>query len=227
MIRLLTALTVVLAAGACGDGKTAPSGPKTELHLITSLPLLFGETFGLESKKPEIVSFLEERYRLTAIDLPSQLPQGANLLMVQPRALPAEELVALDDWVRAGGRLVLLADPRLEWPSERPLGDPLHPPPMFADTGLLLHWGLRLDAPDKAGPVEIGQVTYVSPGRLAGSGDCAVDPGAVVARCRLGKGEAVVVADADWLNSELVAGGGDTFDSQMRALDALLGRLTR
>ena len=78
------------------------------------------------------------------------------LLAAQPRALPAEELVALDAWVRRGGRLLLLADPMLEWPSERPLGDRLRPPALFADTGLLQHWGLRLDAPDERGPRQSG-----------------------------------------------------------------------
>ena len=63
-------------------------------------------------------------------------------------------LVELDQWVRGGGRLLLLADPMLEWPSERPLGDRLRPPPAFADTGLLAHWGLRLERPDSAEPVE-------------------------------------------------------------------------
>ena len=221
-MRFLAALAVALAAVACGDGKTAPPAAKTDLYLVTSLPLLFGESFGLESNRPPIAAFLENHYRLVAIDLPSQLPQGATLLMVQPRALPAEELVRLDDWVRNGGHLVLLADPRLEWPSERPLGDPLRPPPMFADTGLLGHWGLRLDAPDKAGPVKIGEVTYVSPGRLVGKGPCAVRPGGVIARCRLGKGQALIVADADWLNDALVARNGGSFDSQQRALEALL-----
>lgn len=222
MIRLTAALALLFAVGACGDGKTAPPKEKPKLHLITSLPLLFGETFGLESKRSPIAAFLEERYRLTAIDLPSQVPAASTLLVVQPRALPAEELVALDDWVRAGGRLVLLADPRLEWPSQRPLGDELRPPPMFADTGLLQHWGLRLDAPDKAGPVENGDVTYVSPGRLVGDGPCAVEPGGIVARCRLGKGRATVVADADWLNEALVEDHGGKFDSQERALETLL-----
>ena len=48
--------------------------------------------------------------------------------MAHPLAQPAEDLVALDDWVRGGGRVLLLADPMLEWPSKRPLGDPLRPP---------------------------------------------------------------------------------------------------
>jgi hypothetical protein len=222
MTRLFVTLALLLAAGGCGGGKTTPSGPKPDLHLITSLPLLFGETFGLDTRQRAIIRYLEERYRLLAIDLPSQVPVNATLLMVQPRALPAEELVHLDKWVRAGGRLVLLADPRLEWQSERPLGDPLRPPAMFADTGLLLHWGLRLDAPDKAGPVEIHGVTYVSPGRFAGRGDCAIDSGAIVARCKLGTGRATIVADADWLDDVLVKRSGGSFESQQRALETLL-----
>ena len=61
--------------------------------------------------------------------------------MAHPLAQTAENLVALDQWVRGGGRVLLLADPMLEWPSERPLGDPLRPPPMFMDTGLLAPLG--------------------------------------------------------------------------------------
>ena len=108
---------------------------------------------------------------MTPVDLPSRLPDGALLLAAQPRALPAEELVALDAWVRRGGRLVLLADPLLEWPSELPLGDPRRPPLAFPDTGLLKHWGLRLDAPDERGPRQSSlggkPVLTASPGTLA------------------------------------------------------------
>ena len=72
--------------------------------------------------------------------------------MAQPQAQPAEALVELDAWVRRGGRVLLLADPALEWPSERPLGDLLRPPAAFADTGLLGHWGLTLTPPEARGP---------------------------------------------------------------------------
>lgn len=205
MIRLAAALALVLAAGACGDGKTAPSGPKPDLHLMTSLPLLFGESFGLQFAKPDITRAIEERFTIKSVDLPSQVPAGATLIMAQPRALPAEELVVLDAWVRKGGRLLLLADPSLEWPSKRPLGDPLRPPPMFADTGLLLHWGLRLDSPDAPGPVndndDAGPAVYLSPGRLVKlSGTCLLEEKSIVATCNLGRGQAVIVADADWLD---------------------------
>jgi hypothetical protein len=200
----LAALALLAVGASCSD-KAQPELKPPELYLITALPLLFGEAFSLDSERPAVTNWLEERYRLTAIDLPSQLPAKATLLMVQPRALPAEELVVLDEWVRAGGRLLLLADPQLEWPSERPLGDKLRPPPMYADTGLLGHWGLRLDSPDRTGAVTIGGVTYGSPGRLVAAGsNCAVENG-IAARCTIGRGRAIVVADADWLRDEPAA----------------------
>jgi hypothetical protein len=128
-------------------------------------------------------------------------------------------LVALDAWVRRGGRLLLLADPMLEWPSSRPLGDPLRPPPIFMDTGLLAHWALRLDAPDERGPREekLGgrQILTDSPGRLFGG--CAIGEGGLVARCRIGKGRATIIADADFLDAERLGRSAN--------LDALLAEL--
>jgi hypothetical protein len=212
VIRVAAALTLALAAGACGNGKTAPHPKeKSDLYLITSLPLLFGEQFGLDFAKPDITRALDERFNLKAVDLPSQVPDGEALLVAQPRALPAEELVRLDRWVRSGGRLVLFADPLLEWPSKRPLGDPLRPPPMFPDTGLLFHWGLRLDAPQQRGLVrdrdDAGEVMYQSPGSLVKvGGTCRVEPNAIVATCDLGRGQAVIVADADWLDMPRIDG---------------------
>jgi hypothetical protein len=202
--RALAALLLLAAPASCGE--PVPAEPKPTLHLLTSLPLLFGEDFALDAERPAVTEFLERKYRLVPVDLPSELPARAILLAVQPRALPPSELVALDDWVRSGGRLVLLADPFLEWPSGRPLGDRLRPPVMFADTGLLGHWGLRLDSPDRRGPVETGApigAILVSPGELVRvGGECRILADARYAECHLGHGRADVVADVDWLNVE-------------------------
>ena len=135
----------------------AAAASRTErptLLLLTSLPLMFGEDFSLQAAARRRSRRCETRYRVVPISVtdPAELAKGRLLLMAQPQAQTAENLVALDDWVRRGGRVLLLADPMLEWPSKRPLGDPLRPPPMFMDTGLLAHWGLRLDAPDERGP---------------------------------------------------------------------------
>ena len=174
--------------------------------MLTSLPLVFGEKFGLEGGSPALKS-LSERYTVVPISTtaPSELWKASLLMMVHPPAQTPDNLVALDNWVRGGGRVLLLADPLLEWPSQRPLGDPLRPPPMFPDTGLLAHWNLKLLAPDRRGLVLLGcghqLVAFVSPGRLVPEGrDCALSRAGIVADCKIGKGRAVVVADADFLN---------------------------
>jgi hypothetical protein len=146
--------------------------------------------------------------------------------MAQPLAQTADNLVALDDWVRGGGRVLLLADPLLEWPSKRPLGDPLRPPPMFADTGLLGHWRLRLDTPDGPGTAVRQLAGYrvvtLSPGALYGV--CRISPDRLVADCHLGKGEAIVVADADFLGTDKL---GDGASHNLDALVATLAGLER
>jgi hypothetical protein len=157
-----------------------------------------------------VLKTLQESYRVVPVSTtaPAELAKGRLLLMAQPNAQTAENLVALDAWVRRGGRVLLLADPLLEWPSQRPLGDPLRPPLMFADTGLLAHWGLRLDAPDARGPrhEKLGNadVLTVSPGLLTGG--CPISADRLVARCSVGQGRATIVADADLLDVDQLGG---------------------
>jgi hypothetical protein len=196
-----------------------PSKVRPTLLLLTSLPLVFSEDFSLQGGSPALKR-LQARYSVMPISVTdtSNLARGLLLLMAQPQAQTAENLVALDDWVRRGGRVLLLADPMLEWPSKRPLGDPLRPPAMFGDTGLLAHWGLRLDAPDHRGPAtrRLGSETVAtaSPGTL--QGNCAVSRDGLVAHCKVGKGEATIIADADLLN-----GGDQNLDGLLEVLAEL------
>jgi hypothetical protein len=186
-----------------------PAAERPALLLLTSLPLLFGEDFSLRGGGSPVLKALQGRYRVLPISVTDsrELAKGRLLLMAQPLAQTAENLVALDGWVRHGGHVLLLADPTLEWPSKRPLGDPLRPPPMFQDTGLLAHWGLRLDTPEQRGRAErrLGgrTVLTVSPGTLWGRCEIGVDR--LAAHCKLAKGEAVVVADADLLDIDRLA----------------------
>jgi hypothetical protein len=209
----------------------APDKPKPELFLLTPLPLVWSEAFGLDQPGSPALQRLEQDYRVTPVDLPSQVTDGALLLAAQPRALPAEELVALDQWVRRGGRLILLADPILEWPSELPLGDRRRAPVAFPDTGLLKHWGLHLDAPDERGPKQSslgGQaVLTASPGSLARTGGaCSVEKDGLAARCRIGEGQAIIIADADFLNVGPDGLDGPT-DGNLPALASQLALLSR
>jgi hypothetical protein len=209
------------------SGRIAPRPPaqRPSLLLLTSLPLVFGEHFSLQDTGSPALMALDTRYRVVPISVAdaTELRKGRLLLMAHPLAQPAEDLVALDQWVRSGGRVLLLADPMLEWPSSRPLGDPLRPPPMFMDTGLLAHWDLRLDAPDERGPKAEKLAGYdvltVSPGSLYGG--CAINADRLVARCRIGKGAATVVADADLLDVQDLGRGA------AHNLDAMLAELAR
>jgi len=200
-----------------------PPAQRPVLLLLTSLPLLFNEDFSLSGGGSAAVERLQTRYKIVPISVTdaAELGKGGLLLMAHPLAQPAEDLVALDEWVRRGGRVLLFADPMLEWPSKRQLGDPLRPPPMFVDTGLLAHWGLRLDAPDERGPVvrrlDGFDVLTLSPGELAGT--CDISSDRLVARCRIGKGKATVIADADLLNArELGRGAAHNLDAVIAEL---------
>lgn len=230
--RILAVGSAVLAiAGAAAlalSGRENDIAPRAEsqrpaLMLLTSLPLIFPEDFTLSGGGSKALGAIETRYRVIPVATTdsASLKQGRLLLMAHPLAQPAEALVDLDRWVQDGGRVLLLADPRLDWPSKRPLGDKLRPPPQFADTGLLSHWGLRLEAPESGGPARrqlaARAVLTSSPGSLAG--DCRIEQGGFVARCTLGKGRAVIVADADFLNVDQL--DGPTDDN----LDALLAEL--
>jgi hypothetical protein len=231
---LIVVLIVALAAAALGVAairreptplSPRPTAERPPLLLLTSLPLLFSEDFSLQGGGSPVLKKLETRYRVLPISVtdPRELAKGRLLLMAQPQAETAENLVALDDWVRGGGGVMLLADPMLEWPSKRPLGDPLRPPPMFADTGLLAHWGLRLDAPDERGPAKrsLGgrDVLTVSPGSVHGA--CHISDDQLVAQCSVGKGRAIIVADADFIGTD--GGDGDSADN----LEGLLAELAR
>jgi hypothetical protein len=233
-IRALLLVTLLIVAGAAAvallertpPGLPArPAGQRPALLLLTSLPLVFGEQFSLQASGSAALSALETRYRVLPISVssPPELARCRLLLMAQPPPQPPEDLVALDEWVRGGGRVLLLADPMLEWPSARPLGDPLRPPPMFVDTGLLQHWGLRLDAPDVQGEQKQKVAGYpvltVSPGTLAGG--CRISDGGLVADCDIGKGRAIVVADADFLDAPRLG------DGARHNLDALLKELAQ
>lgn len=206
ILSLIVAATVGFALVGRGPG-WQPGSTKPKLMLLTSLPIVFPEGFTLKGPKSPVLDRLEEDYRVFPISVADgQSLKGRDLLlMAQPQAQPAEALVQLDQWVRKGGHVLLLADPALEWPSKRPFGDPLRPPPAYADTGLLAHWGLRLYSPAGFGSTLIEadgrDVRTAAPGRLAAISDrCKVEEGGFEARCRIGRGSATVIADADFID---------------------------
>lgn len=134
-----------------------------------------------------------------------------RLLLVQPRLLRPEELVALDAWVRAGGHVTILADPLLHWSDGRSPGDPGRAPLTSLLDPLFTHWGLTLEpANARAGEERrvlagggVLQLVGASRFTLAKGAPCRLEEQGLIARCRIGEGEAALVADADWIDDAL------------------------
>jgi hypothetical protein len=225
IVALIAAIGIIFALIGRGPGWKPDPSSRPRLLLLTSLPIVFPEGFTLKGSKSPVLEKLEESFRVYPISIADRasLRGSKLLLMVQPQAQPAAVLVELDQWVRGGGHVLLLADPALEWPSERPFGDPLRPPLAYPDTGLLAHWGLRLYAPARLGPKSVkageGDIRTTAPGEMAAtSADCTVEEGGFKAHCKIGRGEATVIADADFIDSERFGDSG---------LDLLAGELER
>lgn len=138
------------------------------------------------------------------------LPPRALLVMAQPRPLSPDENVALDDWVRGGGRVLLFADPMLTADSAFALGDRRRPQDIALLSPILARWGieLRFHEDQPPGEREVPLLDAMMPVNLAGyfivrdkAADCALQAAALVVRCRIGAGHLVAIADAALLET--------------------------
>ena len=226
MRRLVAALALL-----CGACSAVPPAPKPKLHILTALPLFWGEGDVADvlqnrtSPAPSLKA-LSGSWDVVALDMAdaAALQAVQKLLVIQPPRLAPAELVALDAWVRQGGHVVILADPDLRWPQQRPIGDPRRAPAATLLSPLYRHWGLDLQ-PDAMGSApriaRIQAWTLALPGSgqwVRASGPCQVrDP--ALAICQLGKGRAVLIADADFFQPQ-----GDAA-AQARGIAAINGLL--
>ncbi len=186
--------------------ETAKVPPRETLALNTGLDLYW--------RRNHTLAELERGFAVDRLDVLSAatLAQHSILLLAQPRLLAPEELVALDEWVRRGGRAVVLADPLLIWPSDLPVGDRRRPPATSLLDPLLTHWGLRLEAAESSSlqrrflggarllVVQGASQFTVKPSRFARCDR--VKDGLTVA-CRIDRGQVRLVADADLLDERL------------------------
>lgn len=152
----LLAASVLMLAG-CGDSQPS-SSPDREIGLYTSLPIVWGESGDirelLKKERPRhwALAVLSAAGTLRPLDtVTDRLPRNALLVLAQPRPLSPQENVALDRWVRAGGRVLLFADPLLTAPTRYALGDPRRPQDTVLLSPILARWGLRLEF-DEAQP---------------------------------------------------------------------------
>lgn len=212
IIFLLTAAAILWTSR---PQPIAPTRDRPGLAILTGLPLFWqeGEAGPQSRADAPVIDLLRQRFTVHAIDSPSDpiLARIDRLLIAQPRAMTPSELVAIDAWVREGGRALVLADPLLRWPSPLPVGDRRRPPPVTLLGPLLDHWGVTpRDSPsldERRLIVDDGALmTVLSASTLSAPSHCASLAQGYGARCRIGRGEAVVIADADLIDDRLWLG---------------------
>ena len=238
------------APAATSSPESAPEPDRPALGLMTSLPLYWPEGAGMaelaggQAPVPWQRSAIEQAYALVPLDTLSPVPGLApdspevdplagltRLAVVQPRGLAPADNVALDRWVRAGGRLLMVLDPALTGEYQAPLGDPRRPvdtaliPPVVGRWGLTVRFdeaqdGAPRTAPlgeDLAPPLPLalaGEIALSGPGKA----DCTVTAGGAAARCRIGAGQVTLIADAALFEHRELAGEGG---AQLLAVMAL------
>ncbi|MEW9854302.1 Gldg family protein [Novosphingobium sp. M1R2S20] len=152
----------------------------------------------------------EQRGRVVPLDTLAgpdgklSLPRNGLLILAQPRALSPDENVALDAWVRSGGRLLLFADPMLTADSEYPLGDPRRPQSMAMLSPILTHWGVELEfdvdqpAGERAAEIFGATLPVNLPGqfRVLPDSNCRIEGGGLAVDCKIGEGRVIAIADA-------------------------------
>ncbi len=220
LLAVLAGLALLLAG---------PRDRHERIGLFTTLPILWAESADLgelvrgEAPPHWARAALAARESIVPLDSLARIEALDLLLIAQPRPLSPQENVALDAWVRNGGRAVILADPMLTAESLFPLGDRRRPQNVVLLSPLLTHWGVRLSFDDGQSfgrhdvPLLGIKLPVNLPGTLAvtdlAQGCAAMDKGIAV-RCRIGRGHVLVAADAALLE-------GPQTDSESQAQTAL------
>lgn len=243
--------------GACSDAAVPTQAPQQPLGLMTSLPLYWPEGTDIadlaagRAAVPWQRTAIEQDYAIVPLDTLSPIPALSpdtpevdplagltRLAVIQPRGLSPADNVALDAWVRAGGRLLLALDPALTGDYATPLGDPRRPvdgaliPPVAARWGLAVSFDVEqaavvTTAKIGAAPATAPATTTATALPLALAGRIAViDPAAActvladgaAATCVVGKGRVTLIADAALFeHAELAGEDGATLRAVLSA----------
>lgn len=207
------------------DQTAAPAAGQQPLGLMTSLPLYWPAGAQIADLAAGCATVpwqrraIEARYAITPLDTLSPvaalLPGAAavdplsgitRLAVIQPRGLSPADNVALDGWVRAGGRLLLVLDPALTGDYDIALGNPRRPVDNALIPAVAARWGLAVSF-DEAQEPAVGsanlagtQLPLALPGRIAVTdpavSGCTLQANGAAAMCRVGKGRVTLLADA-------------------------------
>jgi hypothetical protein len=221
--RLIIALGVIAALAAILVWRGAWSQSAAEpVGLFTTLPILWtesddiGEMLRGDAPAHWARGALEARGKIVPLDQLGGSGAGSladleRVVIAQPRPLSPQENVALDEWVKGGGRLLLLADPMLTAESAFSVGDRRRPQDVVLLSPILARWGLELgfdetQALGETRPKVMDVAVPVNlPGRFAVSGAngaCRIWGEGVAVTCVIGKGRVLALADAAVLDSD-------------------------
>lgn len=233
---LLTLTGCGKAPAATGDAATtAPGANRPKLGLMTSLPLYWPERADMaalasgQATPPWQRNAIETRFALVPLDtlasVPALSPDSApidplagidRLAVIQPRGLSPADNVALDAWVRGGGRLLLALDPALTGEYASPLGDPRRPVDTALIPPVVARWGMSIsfdeDQPPSVVSVRLdgAELPLALAGRIAvtdpDASPCTLLADGAAARCSLGKGQVTLIADAALFEHSELAG---------------------
>lgn len=230
-------LSLALALGGIGWLGHLRSAKGTEpIGLFTSLTILWGDSpdLGADLRGDHPAHWaravLEQSGPIVPLDVltgqSSHAPLNGltRLVIAQPRPLSPQENVALDNWVREGGHLLLFADPALTEDSAFAIGDPRRPQAVALLSPILARWGLDLLFDDTQQLAEVQREVMGSnlpvnlPGRFAtrGQANCRLWADGLAVTCKIGKGRIVALADAAVLERD------DSSGTRPKALAALL-----
>lgn len=233
-------LALSLALFACQPGETSEAAEvaKPGLGLFGTLPIYWGEGGDIvemlsEPAAPDWVRVaLEENFTLSPLDAlePETLAGSERLVLAQPRPLAPSENLALDTWLRDGGKALVFADPMLTRESKYPVGDRRRPQDVVLLSPILTRWGLELVYDDRQPgeervvedgalriPVMLAGRFTLRPGEKAA--ECRLSGEGLIARCQVGKGSVTLVADAAVLDA---SASDEAHEMHRAALDALV-----
>ena len=234
ILTVLAAVLLALAGCSAAPAATAPE-QRPALGLMTSLPIYWQEDASLadiaagRAVPPWQRRAIETRFALVPLDtltpVPALSPDApevdplaglARLAVIQPRGLTPADNVALDSWVRAGGRLLLVLDPALTGHYAAPLGDPRRPvdaaliPPVVARWGLAVAFDAAQADAVRAEPLSEGRLPLALAGHITitdpAAARCTLLADAAAARCSVGKGTVMLLADAALFEHPELAG---------------------
>ncbi len=221
-------LTILAAAGViaialAGWGLAGAGRSKPVLGLFTTLPVYWAEAADMsemlnrQAQPGWVRGALEDRFELLPLDTLAAPESGTArdlddidaLLLAQPRALSPQENVVLDDWVRAGGHVLVFADPMLTAESRFAIGDRRRPQDVALLSPILGRWGLEMHFdPEQTGgermiatdtaplPVNLAGTLHPADGFPTSTENCWIAYDRIFAQCAIEAGMATVIADA-------------------------------